>query len=253
MANEQTCFDKALYIDNALLLHSREIACLQGKTEKQLVDIQKAEDIVFSLPQNQYETTNLDKLCTDRVNVYFNHMTHANILNKAILKSIENILGVKECSIKKFRQSAVLNQTDSITKQMEEIVAAWKVVHTNVVTGIQTKKRKIDVLEMDAMVSPAFNKSLKWIKTLQMKRTNEFRESKKSLMDCHDMLLCGIANIVRVDGDSVGGPDAHESVGSWKRALQPGCKCPAKEDHTCLVLGGKNYGTIFSVDESNKF
>jgi len=252
MSNDPTCFDKALYIDNVLLLHSREIAGLQGKTEQQLVDIQKAEDIEFSLPRNKQKMINLDKLCTDRISVYFNHMTHTNILNKATLKSIELIFGVNECSIKKFRQCAALNKTDSITKQMEEVVVAWKAVHTNVVMDIQTKKRKIDDLEMDAMVSPAINKSLKWIKSLQIRRINEFRESQKNLIDCHDMLLCGIANIIRVDGDSVGGPDGQDNVGSWKRALQPGCNCTANQDHTCLGLDDHNYGTIFSVDEEKK-
>ena len=57
---------------------------------------------------------------------------------------------------------------------------AWKSVHTIVMADIQTKKRKIDVLEMDAMV----NKSLKLIKTLRTRRTNEFRESQTKLMDC---------------------------------------------------------------------
>jgi len=73
MSNDQTCFDKALYIDNVILLHSREIAGLQGKTEEKLVDIQKAEDIVFSLPQDQHKMSKLDKLCKDRVGVYFDH------------------------------------------------------------------------------------------------------------------------------------------------------------------------------------
>jgi len=252
MSNDPICFDKALYIDSVLLSHSRDIVDLQGKTQKQLLDIQKAEDIVFGLPRDQHKTSNLDKLCTDRVSVYFNHMTHANILNKATLKSIEMIFGVKECSIKKFRQRAVLNKTDSVTKQMEDVVVAWKAVHKIVVTDIQTKKRKMDMLEMDAMVSPAFDKSLKWIKTLQIRRTNEFRESQTKLMNCQDMLLSGIANIIRVDGDSVGGPDGQDSVGSWKQALQPGCKCKTKEDHTCLGLGDHNYGTIFSVDKKKQ-
>jgi hypothetical protein len=248
MSKDPTCFDKVLYIDNVILLHSQEILGLQNKTDEQIFKIQKAEDIVFSLSRDEYEMTNLDKLSTNRVNVYFNHMTNTNILNKAALKSIEKIMGVKECSIEKFHQIAVLNETDSITKQMRNVVAAWKVVHKNLVTDIETKKRKMDVLEMDATLSPAFNKSLKWIKTLQIKRTNDFRESKKSLMDCDDMLLCGIANIVRVDGDSVGGPDGQNSVGSWKRALQPGCKCPEKEDHTCQGPSDEAHGTIFSLD-----
>jgi len=252
MSNDTICFDKSLYVDNVLLSHSRETEALQCKTQEKLVDIQKAEDIVFSLPRDQHNMSNLDKLCTDRVSVYFNHMTQSNILNKATLKSIEMIFGVKECSIKKFSQRAVLNKTDSITKQMKEVVLAWKAVHKIVVTDIQTKKRKMDVLQMDAMVSTAFDKSLKWIKTLQIRRRNEFRESQTKLMNCQDMLLCGIANIIRVDGDSVGGPDGQDSVGSWKQTVQSGCKCKTKEQHTCSGLGEQNYGTIFSVDKKKQ-
>jgi hypothetical protein len=55
-----------------------------------------------------------------------------------------------------------------------------------------------------------------------------------------------------MDGDSMGGPDAHDSVGSWKRSVEPGCKCLEKEDHTCLGLDENSYATIFSVDENKK-
>jgi len=134
MSSHQEC------IDNVITIHTRGIFCLEEETKQQLVKIQTAEDTVFALPRDQYETANLDKLAIDRVDVLSTYMTQTNVINKTTVKDMENILGVKECSIKNFRQSAVLSKSDSITKQMEDAVAAWKVVETNLLTDIQTKK-----------------------------------------------------------------------------------------------------------------
>ena len=79
---------------------------------------------MFALPRDQYETANLDKLAIDRVDVFSTYMKQTNVINKTTLKNMEKILGVKECSIKKFRQSAALNETDSITKQIEDVELA---------------------------------------------------------------------------------------------------------------------------------
>jgi len=118
MSSHQEC------IENLVAIRIQQISCLNDATEQELVRNQTAEDVVFALPRDQYETANLDKLATDRVDVFSTYMKQTNVINKTTLKNMEKILGVKECSIKKFRQSAALNETDSITKQIEDVELA---------------------------------------------------------------------------------------------------------------------------------
>jgi len=82
---------------------------------------------------------------------------------------------------------------------------------------IATNKRNFDLLQFDGMNSQSLNQSLKNLRQLQTDRTSEAWKSQKRLRQCDEYLLHGIADIIRVDGDCIGGFHNHKRVGAWKK------------------------------------